>query len=91
MITHDVDEAILLADRILLMTNGPGSHIAEVVMNTLPRPRDRANLHRLPVYHRLRDHILEFLLTRSRELRSKPQPGWDRKALPVVNPVPEHA
>ncbi len=87
MITHDVDEAILLADRILLMTNGPDSHIAEVVQNTLPRPRDRANLHKLPGYHPLRDHILEFLLTRSTALRGKPMPGWDRRALPVVRPA----
>lgn len=44
MITHDVDEAMLLADKILLMTNGPKAHIAEIVEVTLPRPRSRATV-----------------------------------------------
>ncbi len=68
MITHDVDEAILLADRILLMSNGhespagyrPGG-IAEVVVNTLPPERKRAQLHHLPGYYELRNHIVDFL------------------------------
>jgi nitrate/nitrite transport system ATP-binding protein len=87
MITHDVDEAILLADRILLMTNGPDARCAEVVVNTLPRPRDRAGLHRLPGYHALRDHILEFLLTRSRTLAGATPAGWNPKVPPVVAPA----
>jgi nitrate/nitrite transport system ATP-binding protein len=73
MITHDVDEAILLADRILLMSNGsegpsgytPGG-IAEVVTNTLPRARTRAGLHHLPGYYELRNHIVDFLVTRAK-------------------------
>ena len=73
MITHDVDEAILLADRILLMSNGhdadgsyvPGG-IAEVVANPLPRTRTRAGLHHLPGYYELRNHIVDFLVTRAR-------------------------
>ena len=72
MITHDVDEAILLADRILLMSNGsdtdsgyrPGG-IAEVVHNTLPKSRKRAGLHHLPGYYELRNHIVDFLVTRA--------------------------
>jgi len=72
MITHDVDEAILLADRILLMSNGsetatgyvPGG-IAEVVVNPLPRERSRAGLHHLDGYYELRNHIVDFLVTRA--------------------------
>ncbi len=72
MITHDVDEAILLADRILLMSNGtetdagykPGG-IAEVVVNPLPRERTRAGLHHLDGYYELRNHIVDFLVSRA--------------------------
>ena len=72
MITHDVDEAILLADRILMMSNGsdspsgytPGG-IAEVVVNPLPKSRTRAGLHHLPGYYELRNHIVDFLVTRA--------------------------
>jgi nitrate/nitrite transport system ATP-binding protein len=72
MITHDVDEAILLADRILLMRNGgeregryvPGG-IAEVVVNPLPRDRQRAALHHLDGYYDLRNHIVDFLVSRA--------------------------
>ncbi|WP_405043120.1 ABC transporter ATP-binding protein [Paracidovorax wautersii] len=72
MITHDVDEAILLADRILLMRNGsdtPASYvpggIAEVVANPLPRSRTRSGLHHLDGYYALRNHIVDFLVTRA--------------------------
>jgi len=66
MITHDVDEAILLADRILLMSNGPNACIAEAVQNTLPRPRDRHTIHHDPQYYRIRNHLVDFLVNRSR-------------------------
>jgi nitrate/nitrite transport system ATP-binding protein len=70
MITHDVDEAILLADRILLMSNGPGAGIAEVVENVLPRGRTRQTIHRDPRYYALRNHLLDFLVTRSKRYRN---------------------
>ena len=87
MITHDVDEAILLADRILLMTNGPDAWLAEVVVNTLPRPRDRANLHRQPGYYPLRNHIVDFLVTRSRALAGARPNGWTGRDVPEVSPA----
>ncbi len=70
MITHDVDEAILLADRILLMSNGPRASIAEVVKNLLPGGRTRQTIHRHPAYYPLRNHLLDFLVTRSKRYRN---------------------
>jgi nitrate/nitrite transport system ATP-binding protein len=63
MITHDVDEAILLADRILLMTPGPEARVAEIVMNTLPRGRTRESIHHHPDYYRIRNHLVDFLVS----------------------------
>lgn len=68
MITHDIDEAMLLADRIVLMTNGPRARIAEIVENTLPASRERTELHKHPNYYPLRNHLLEFLVRRSKDL-----------------------
>jgi nitrate/nitrite transport system ATP-binding protein len=68
MITHDVDEAILLADRILLMSNGPRARVAEIVRNTMPRDRQRSTLHHDPQYYRLRNHLVDFLVSRSKDL-----------------------
>ncbi|MGE0312187.1 MAG: ABC transporter ATP-binding protein [Lautropia sp.] len=65
MITHDVDEAILLADRILLMSNGPRARIADIVVNTLPRDRQRATMHHDPHYYTLRNHLVDFLVHRA--------------------------
>ena len=66
MITHDVDEAIYLADRIVLMTNGPDARLAEIVDNPLPKERARADVHRHPLYYAVRNHIIDFLVTRSK-------------------------
>ena len=68
MITHDVDEAVLLADRIMLMSNGPQARVAEIVRNTMPRNRQRATLHHDPAYYPIRNHLVDFLVTRSRDL-----------------------
>jgi len=66
MITHDVDEALLLADRILLMSNGPRAVIAETVRNTMSAPRARHNMHHDPEYYPIRNHLVDFLLNRSK-------------------------
>ncbi|MCK8787715.1 ABC transporter ATP-binding protein, partial [Roseomonas sp. NAR14] len=59
-----IDEAMLLADRIVLMTSGPDARVAEIVENGLPRGRTRQDLHRLPGYYALRNHLLDFLVER---------------------------
>jgi nitrate/nitrite transport system ATP-binding protein len=64
MVTHDVDEAVLLADRIVMLTNGPSARIGEILDVELPRPRDRVALAGEPHYHKLRGAVLEFLYRR---------------------------
>jgi nitrate/nitrite transport system ATP-binding protein len=86
MITHDVDEAILLADKIVLMTNGPRAKIAEIVVNTLPRSRTRHDLHKHPHYYRIRNHLIEFLVDRSRAFSETSTPGYDSRNPPLVKP-----
>ncbi|WP_455202856.1 ABC transporter ATP-binding protein [Kaarinaea lacus] len=73
MITHDVDEAILLADRILLMTNGPYAQIAESVVIDIPRHRERTEIIHHPNYYPIRNHLVEFLVKRSKELSGAEQ------------------
>lgn len=100
MITHDVDEAILLADKVLLMSNGPRARIAEIVEITLPRERTRQTMHHDPQYYRIRNHLVDFLVHRSRDYgdggpaaatldpRHPPQvrPGLEERA--TVTPLP---
>ena len=66
MITHDVDEAVLLSDRIVMMTNGPSAHIGEVLEVPLPRPRRRLELSANATYLKCRQRVLEFLYERHR-------------------------
>jgi len=71
MITHDVDEAILLADKILLMSNGPQARIAEIVQNTMPRDRTRSTVHHDPQYYPIRNHLVDFLVNRSKAIQAE--------------------
>ena len=64
MVTHDVDEAVLLSDRIVMMTNGPAATIGDIVEVGLPRPRDRLTLANDAHYHAYRTAVLEFLYQR---------------------------
>jgi nitrate/nitrite transport system ATP-binding protein len=61
MVTHDVDEAVLLSDRIVMMTNGPAATVGDIVQVDLPRPRDRLALVNDARYHQFRGRVLEFL------------------------------
>jgi len=93
MITHDVDEAILLADRILLMSNGPQARVAEIVRNTMPRRSDggrqRATLHHDPQYYRIRNHLVDFLVARSKELSHGRAPAQPAEVSPGQEPEPQ--
>jgi nitrate/nitrite transport system ATP-binding protein len=61
MVTHDVDEALYLADRIVLMTDGPAAHVGDIMTVPFPRPRDRRNVLEHPDYRRVRQSIIDFL------------------------------
>ena len=61
MVTHDVDEAVLLSDRVMMMTNGPAATIGEILAIDLPRPRERLALATHPRYMELRSAVLQFL------------------------------
>jgi ABC-type nitrate/sulfonate/bicarbonate transport system ATPase subunit len=65
MVTHDVDEAILLADRIVMMTNGPAATVGEIVAVPFERPRDRLGIGEDPRYHQIRSQLLGFLEERA--------------------------
>ncbi|MEQ9108639.1 MAG: ABC transporter ATP-binding protein [Limnobacter sp.] len=65
MITHDVDESILLADKVMLMSHGPRARIAEIVENTMPRERTRSTVHHDPQYYAIRNHLVDFLVNRA--------------------------
>ncbi len=91
MITHDVDEAILLADTILLMSNGPQARVAEIVRNPLPRSRARATLHHEPLFYAVRNHLVDFLVSRSRTLSHGQAPAHPPEVRPGVDSEPEPA
>ncbi|TDG15930.1 ABC transporter ATP-binding protein [Seongchinamella unica] len=86
MITHDVDEAVLLSDRIVMMTNGPAASIGEILDVNLARPRDRLDLAENPEFVHLRQQVLEFLYAKhsqpAKAAQETPQP--ERESAAVV-------
>jgi nitrate/nitrite transport system ATP-binding protein len=89
MITHDVDEAIYLADRIVLMTNGPRARIAEIVVNPLPERRVQSQIHHDPHYYAIRNHLIDFLVSRSVTFRDAPPEGYDPRNPPIIHLGPK--
>lgn len=71
MITHDVDEAVLLSDRIVMMTNGPAATVGQILDIDLPRPRERVSLADDPQYNHLRAEVLKFLYERQHRPEEK--------------------
>jgi nitrate/nitrite transport system ATP-binding protein len=84
MITHDVDEAVLLSDRIVMMTNGPAASIGEVLDINLPRPRDRLSLAEDPQFNAYRQQVLRFLYEKQKNPAAKAEP-----ASPVTTVAPD--
>ena len=85
MITHDVDEAVLLSDRIVMMTNGPAATIGEILPISLPRPRNRIELADCATYNHYRHQVLSFLYEKQRKVEPlssqaavKPEPRVKR-------------
>jgi nitrate/nitrite transport system ATP-binding protein len=84
MVTHDVDEAILLSDRILLMTNGPEAQIAEMVHVSIARPRSRETIIEHPHYYKIRNHIIHFLVRHAKHDKGGDHPATSQ----LVNGMP---
>ncbi len=82
MVTHDVDEALFLSDRVVMMTNGPEAEVGDILRIPFERPRDRKQIMEDPRYYDLREHLITFLNDRS-HLR----PSND----PAFNPSPDMA
>ncbi len=74
MVTHDVDEAVLLADRIVMMTNGPEATVGEILDIELPKPRDRLALVDDPAYTHYRSEVLRFLYEKQRKIEHLGEP-----------------
>jgi nitrate/nitrite transport system ATP-binding protein len=78
MITHDVDEAVLLSDRIVMMTNGPAATVGEILDIELDRPRDRLALANDPQYTDYRSQVLTFLYEKQNKVEPMFQPSTDK-------------
>src|SRR6185295_15045618 len=79
MVTHDVDEALFLSDRIVMMTNGPEAEVGEILEVKFPRPRERKAVMEHPDYYKLREHLIEFLEVRADKRKqpvSTPPENW---------------
>jgi nitrate/nitrite transport system ATP-binding protein len=74
MVTHDVDEALFLSDRIVMMTDGPAAQVGDILAVNFARPRDRRSVMEHPDYYRLREHLIEFLEIHA-HARNRPADG----------------
>lgn len=89
MITHDVDEAVLLSDRIVMMTNGPEATVGEILNIDLPRPRERVALANDPLYNQYRKQVLSFLYEKQRKVQDIPNKSNNNDQ--SCNPAPDES
>ena len=98
MVTHDVDEALFLSDRIVCMTDGPAAEVGEIMAVNFPRPRERKAVFEHPDYYPLREQLIEFLEVRAHRktvvpkvepppVEKIPPPGHADFRKPQLNPV----
>jgi nitrate/nitrite transport system ATP-binding protein len=90
MITHDVDEAVLMSDRVVMMTNGPSAEIGQILDVDLPRPRNRIALAENAVYNHCRQEILSFLYEKQRKVEPIGNPRTANATLPEAR-LPQRA
>ncbi len=72
MVTHDVDEALFLSDRVICMTDGPEAEVGDILEVNFPRPRERKAVMEHPDYYKLREHLIEFLEVHAHKKHAKP-------------------
>src|SRR6266567_3892775 len=91
MVTHDVDEALLLSERIVCMTDGPAAEVGEILPVHFPRPRERKAVLEHPDYYELREHLIEFLEVRAHRRPANTAPSTPvslpRREEPLLNPT----
>lgn len=88
MVTHDVDEALFLSDRIVMMTDGPEAEVGDILEVKFPRPRERQAVMDHPDYYRLREHLIEFLEIHAHTRKSQKAVSTPRPAASDPKPAP---
>lgn len=89
MVTHDVDEALFLSDRVVCMTDGPAAEVGEILEVNFPRPRERKAVMEHPDYYKLREQLIEFLEVRAHRHKPAPIPALPAVSAPESQPEGE--
>lgn len=89
MVTHDVDEALFLSDRIVCMTDGPAAEVGEIIEVSFPHPRNRKAIMEHPDYYRLRERLIEFLEIHAHRRPSEAAAQKNSDNLPEEEETPE--
>ena len=87
MVTHDVDEALFLSDRVICMTDGPEAEVGDILEVNFPRPRERKAVMEHPDYYKLREHLIEFLEVHAHKKHAKPTAPTSLPPGPPPSPI----